>query len=66
MGIAGTAGIVDAARTEAGQTDSKAVADTAEDILEAEDDLAEDMLEAGDGSGSVVHGTESGSRDSLE
>jgi len=49
VGIAETAGIA-AAHTEAGQTDPKAVADTAEDMLE-------------DGPGSVAHGTETGSRD---
>ena len=37
--IAGTAGIVDTAGIQVGQTDSTAVAETAEDILEVVDSL---------------------------
>ena len=39
VGIVGTAGIVDTAGIQVGQTDSTAVAETAEDILEVVDSL---------------------------
>ena len=46
------------------QTDSQALADTAEDMIEAEDYTTEDIPGAEDGPGSVVRGTESASTDS--